>query len=212
MLGEFGLDCTLVVEEIWERRHGFLALNPAGTTPVYGDENAPSIPGPGPIAEYLDETRGLALGDQRLLPEGLLERVEVRRLLDWFNGKMHQETTGPLVMEKVYKRFMSSAQGGGGPEMTVVRAARANLRTHLAYIDYLCMRRRWLAGETLSYADLAAAAQLSCIDYLGDVPWSEHEAAKIWYGAIKSRPSFRPLLADRLAGMPPAEHYADLDF
>jgi glutathione S-transferase len=29
---------------------------------------------------------------------------------------------------------------------------------------------------------------------------------------MKSRPSFRPLLADRVSGVNPPEHYADPDF
>ena len=29
---------------------------------------------------------------------------------------------------------------------------------------------------------------------------------------MKSRPSFRPLLADRVPGVTPPAHYADLDF
>ncbi len=72
--------------------------------------------------------------------------------------------------------------------------------------------RDWLAGERLSYADLAAAAHLSAVDYLGDVPWNEDEAAKNWYARVKSRPSFRPILAETLAGVPPSKTYADLDF
>ena len=72
--------------------------------------------------------------------------------------------------------------------------------------------RDWLAGDRLSYADLAAAAHLSAVDYLGDVPWSEDEAAKSWYARVKSRPSFRPLLAETWPGLPPSTTYADLDF
>jgi glutathione S-transferase len=102
--------------------------------------------------------------------------------------------------------------GGGAPDMELVRAARANIRTHLRYIGYLAGSRKWLAGDALSHADLAAAAQLSCIDFLGDVPWDENETAKLWYARVKSRPSFRPLLADRLPGLAPSPVYADLDF
>ena len=58
----------------------------------------------------------------------------------------------------------------------------------------------------------AAAAHLSCADYLGDVPWDEDETAKDWYARVKSRPAFRSVLADRVPGMTPASHYADLDF
>ena len=54
-LGEHGLDLRLVEERVWERREAFLALNPAGTTPVLIAEGQPAIPGAGIIAEYLDE-------------------------------------------------------------------------------------------------------------------------------------------------------------
>ena len=94
----------------------------------------------------------------------------------------------------------------------LVRAARANIRYHLRYIGHLASNRHWLAGEQLSFADLAAAAHLSCADFLGDVPWAEDAAAKEWYARVKSRPSFRQLLNDRVPGLSPDPAYADLDF
>lgn len=136
----------------------------------------------------------------------------MRRLLDWFNLKFFDEVSGYLVTQKIYKRFMPSDGGGGPPDMDQVRAARSNIRYHLRYIGYLVSRRNWLAGDDLSYADLAAAAHLSCVDFLGDVPWAESENAKDWYARVKSRPSFRALLADRVPGMTPDPVYADLDF
>jgi glutathione S-transferase len=210
-LAEMRMQPELREERPWERRSEFLALNPAGTTPVYVEANL-VIPGAAVIAEYLDETRGLGMGDQRLLPEGMAERVEVRRLLDWFLNKFHEEVTSYLVTEKIYKRFMPSQAGGGPPEMSAVHAARSNLRYHLRYIGYLVATRNWLAGDHLTYADLAAAAHLSCADYLGDVPWDENETARDWYARVKSRPAFRALLADRVPGVAATAHYADLDF
>lgn len=209
---EIGLPFELVEERAWERRPEFLALNPAAATPVLLDESSLAIPGAGAIAEYLDETRGLSLGDHRLLPDAVAGRVEVRRLLDWFNLTFAAEVGDPLVREKIYKRFMKPTEGGGAPDAGAIRAARNNMRYHLRYVGHLIGRRKWLAGDKMSYADLAAAAHLSCVDYLGDVPWSEDEAAKEWYARIKSRPSFRPLLAERIGGMPPPAHYDDLDF
>ncbi len=132
--------------------------------------------------------------------------------MDWFGQKFFREVTDWLVTEKVYKRTMPRERGGGAPDMELVRAARANIRTHLRYIGYLAGARKWLGGDQLSHADLAAAAQLSCVDFLGDVPWEEYETAKHWYARVKSRPSFRPLLADRMPGLTPAPVYADLDF
>ncbi|WP_342359745.1 glutathione S-transferase family protein [Terrarubrum flagellatum] len=209
---EIGLELELVEERAWERRREFLKLNPAATTPVMSDDAGPAIPGAGVIAEYLDEIRGVTLGDRRLMPERVEARIEVRRLLDWFNLTFFAEVSEPLAREKIYKRFMKPAEGGGSPDAASIRAARSNVRYHLHYIGHLIGRRKWLAGDQLTYADLAAAAHLSCVDYLGDAPWSEDEAAREWYARIKSRPSFRALLAEKVAGTPPALHYANLDF
>jgi glutathione S-transferase len=136
----------------------------------------------------------------------------VRRLASWFNDKFHSEVSGPLVTERVFKRHMTKEQGGGPPDTEALRAARNNIRYHLAYIGWLVRTRDWLAGEQLTLADLAAAAHLSVADYLGEVPWTEDDIAKHWYARVKSRPSFRPLLTETLAGVPPSKTYADLDF
>jgi glutathione S-transferase len=212
ILGEYGIDARLVEERFWERREEFLLFNPAGEIPVLVADGQPAVPGAGIIAEFIDETRNAEPGENRLLPPTAGQRVEVRRLANWFNNKFHAEVSGPLVTERVFKRHMTLEQGGGPPDTEVMRAARTNIRYHLAYIGWLVQTRDWLAGERLSLADLAAAAHLSAADYLGDVPWNENEAAKNWYARVKSRPSFRPLLADSLAGIPPVESYADLDF
>ena len=212
MLGEYGVAARLVEERVWERREAFLLLNPAGTTPVLVEEGHPAVPGADVIAEYLDETRGAELDDRRLLPTEAGTRVEVRRLTGWFNVKFFEEVTNLLVVERIYKRHMSVNHGGGPPDTQAIRAARNNIRYHLAYIGWLMRGRTWLAGERLSHADLAAAAHLSVADYLGDVPWNEDEGAKNWYARVKSRPSFRTILADTLPGIPPSATYADLDF
>jgi glutathione S-transferase len=210
ILNEYGIEARPVEERFWERRKEFLELNPAGAIPVLVADGTPAIPGAAIIAEYIEETK--AVTDNGLMPAAPGARVEVRRLSSWFNDKFHQEVSGPLVTERVFKRHMTLEQGGGPPDTALLRAARHNIRYHLAYIGWLVRTRDWLAGDRMSLADLAAAAHLSSVDYLGDVPWTEDEAAKNWYARVKSRPSFRSLLADRLAGIPPAKHYGDLDF
>jgi len=211
-LEEYGLAPRLVEERVWERRAEFLTLNPAGTTPVLVEEGAPPVPGAGVIAEYIDETRGADMPERRLMPTELGARVEVRRLMSWFNDKLFEEASGPLVTERVYKRYIPAGSGGGSPDMETLRAAKINIKYHLAYIGWLIRTRDWLAGDRLTYADLSAAAHLSVADYLGDVPWDEDENAKSWYARIKSRPSFRGLLVETLPGLPPSKTYADLDF
>jgi glutathione S-transferase len=211
-LSEYRLDTRLIEERTWERRRDFLVLNPAGSTPVLVDEGHPPIPGAAIVAEYLDEVYGPSLADRRLLPGEPGPRVEVRRLMSWFNDKFFAEVSGPLTVERFYKRHMPIELGGGSPDTEVIRTARHNIRYHLSYIGWLVRARDWLAGERMTYADLAAAAHLSAADYLGDVPWSDDEAAKTWYARVKSRPSFRPLLSEIMAGIPPSRTYADLDF
>lgn len=212
ILSEYGLDMRLVEERFWERREDFLLLNPAGQLPVLVTDGFPPVPGAGIIAEYIEETLPAEYIGERLMPAAVEQRIEVRRLASWFNEKFYAEVSGPLVMEREFKRHISQAQGGGAPDTEALRAARHNIRYHLAYIGWLVRTRDWLAGDKLSLADLAAAAHLSVADYLGDVPWSADEAAKNWYARVKSRPSFRAILADTLAGLPPSATYANLDF
>jgi len=204
VLNEKALDCTLKVEKWWERRAEFLALNPAGEVPVLIEPDGTVLADAAAIIEFLDET----YREKLLLGLNPLDRAETRRLVGWFDGKMSREVTEPILGERLMKRLL----GAGEPDSTALRAAKSNLATHLDYITYLAERRRWLAGDHFSVADISAAAHLSTLDYLGDVPWDEHEPAKDWYARIKSRPSFRPLLADHLPGTPPPKHYADLDF
>lgn len=202
-MAEKALDFDLKLENVWDRRQSFLAVNPAGEVPVLEDGER-TVAGAYAIYEYLDEVYpepSLYAGDS-------VQRAEIRRLVDWFDGKFGREVSDNLVTEKIVKRFY----GRGQPDSTAIRAGHGNLRYHMDYIGYLTDRRRWLAGDAMSMADIAAAAQLSCVDYLGDVPWNDYPETRAWYARVKSRPSFRPLLADHLPGARPPKHYADLDF
>ena len=207
-LAECGVEAELTEERPWEWRAEFLALNPAGSLPVLISDADGPIAGAYAISEYLGET-GAGGGGFQPFPGDAAARAEVRRLVDWFHRKFHDEVTNYLVEEKVFRRFGPKS---ASPDMEAMRAGHENLRYHLTYIGHLAEKRSWLAGDALSFADLAAAAHLSALDYLGEVPWEDHEPAKHWYALLKSRPSFRPLLADRVAGFIPSGTYADLDF
>lgn len=210
--GEFGEELALIEEKPWTRRKEFLTLNPAGTLPVLLAEGDVPVVGAAVIAEYLDETRGALKRDRRLLAENPIDRAEIRRLAEWYLVKAEGEVTRHLVRERVLKPLMPANQGGGSPDSAAIRAARANIRQHMKYTNWLAGTRNYLSGPRITYADLAAAATLSVLDYLGEIGWTEYPAAREWYTRVKSRPSFRPLLADRVRGLSPAPHYADLDF
>ena len=147
VLAEYGLEHRTVEERVWERREEFLMLNPAANTPVLVAEGFPPVPGAATIAEFLDETTGAEMQERRLMPVDIGHRVEVRRLAAWFNEKFFAEVSGPLVMERFYKRHMRIEQGGGPPDTDAIRAARINVRYHVAYIGWLVRTRDWLAGD-----------------------------------------------------------------
>ncbi|MEM7299852.1 MAG: glutathione S-transferase family protein [Pseudomonadota bacterium] len=212
VLEEYEEAANLHEENVFERRPVFLELNPACTLPVLQDGASGPICGASAIAEYLDETRGPLMRERRLLPETAIERAEARRLVDWSLTKLEDEVTHYLVRERALKRQLPPEQGGGSPDSGVIRAAKTNLKHHMKYFAWLAVSRNWFAGEKMSYADLAAASSFSVLDYLGEVSWDEEPGLKDWYARIKSRPSFRSLLAERVKGLPPTSHYSDLDF
>jgi len=200
---EKGVQVELIAERPWERRDGFMELNPAGQTPVLR-EGPVVLADSWAIAEYLEETVDRA----PLLGSGAAERAEMRRVVAWFDGKFYAEVVIPLLAERMFKRLIERT----APDARTVRAAAKAAEAHLDYLDFLLDRRRWLSGPAFGLADIAAAAQVSVADYLGGVDWDGHEAARQWYSALKSRPTFRPLLAERLEGLPPPAHYDKLDW
>ena len=195
----------LVDEKPWAPSERLIGLNPTGLAPVLVEDSGRYIAGVEALGEFLEEKPQ----GKSLLSGKLYERAETRRLVAWFDVKFYAEVTEPLMSEKVVKRFAKTASP---PDMSRVRVALQRLRPHLDYLSLLAEERAWLAGPELSLADLAAASHLSVLDYLGDVNWAENPVAKSYYQRIKSRPSFRTLFADTLPAMPPAAHYADLDF
>ena len=190
-------------EEPWKLSDDVYKLNPAGELPIFLSDGV-VVSGNYAITEYLEESSTeipLIKGDAR-------QRAEIRRLTEWFDYKFFREVYRNIVSEKIQKRFAQ----GLAPDSKILKVGLNNLNFHLEYIDWLLERRKYLAGDELTLADLTAAAHLSIIDYLGDVPWEMYRNAKIWYSKIKSRPCFKEILKDNIRGVLPAKHYANLDF
>jgi len=210
-LSECGIEAELSEIKPWAPTREFLNVNPAGTLPVLVAD-AKTICGAYPIVEYLAEITPRETGPSaraQMWPGHPVERAEARRVAEWFLLKFDAEVSQSLLDEKLYKPM---ARGRLAPDLSAIRACRSNLRYHLSYVSFLSDQRKWLGGDHISFADVAAAAQLSVMDYLSEIPWTEFPEAKAWYQRLKSRPSFRALLADRIPGFSPPETYADLDF
>jgi len=205
LLGEKAVGYELVRESPWQQRDEFLDMNPAGQTPVMVDTNAGVVLiDSSTICEYFEETVEKAT----MLPGTAANRAEVRRLVAWFDERLYAEVVAPLMHERMLKRIVHRMT----PDAKVLREAMRAANAHLDYVDYLLDHRRWIGGPVLSLADLAAAAHLSVADYLGGIDWRGHDRTREWYAALKSRPSFRPLLSERMEIVGPPEHYDKVDF
>ncbi|MGB7406971.1 MAG: glutathione S-transferase family protein [Pontixanthobacter sp.] len=204
LLSEKGVGYDLVRENPWEGDDAFWALNPAGRTPVLHDpEKKTTLCDSRAICEFFEETV-----DQSPLINGTAKgRAEIRRLIALFDENFFNDVTGPLLQERMKKRLILRQP----PDSRRLRDAMKMAHGHLDYIDYLIDNRPWLAGSRMSLADLAAAAQISVADYLGGIDWAGHEQTRGWYSIFKSRPSFRPLLSERMENIHPPKHYADVD-
>ncbi|WP_338468585.1 glutathione S-transferase family protein [Novosphingobium sp. ZN18A2] len=204
LLSEKGVAYELETEHPWDRREEFFALNPAGRTPVIrNDERGVTLIDSRAICEYFEETVEKA----PMINGTAANRAEIRRLVALFDENFFADVTAPLMGEKMHKRLFLRQP----PDSRMLREAMRLADEHLDYIDYLIDNRPWIAGATMSLADLAAAAQVSVADYLGGIDWSGHEQARGWYSVFKSRPSFRPLLSERMGGIHPPSHYAEVD-
>jgi glutathione S-transferase len=203
VLAEKKIEVELVEEKYWEQSAEFLRRNPAGKVPVLRIENE-ILTESSAICEYLEDL----YPEPALMPRDAKQRYEVRRLVSWFDDKFHSEVTQNLLYERVHKKIT----GQGFPDSKNVKLGSKRIKFHLDYLAWLLDHRRWLAGNVMTLADFAAAAQLSCLDYISDVDWNRSETVKDWYAKIKSRPAFRSILADQIPGFPPPRHYNDLDF
>ena len=207
-LGEARIEFSETPVRPWEDDCPLAALNPSGMPPVLriGDDKgrALTLCEPAAILGWLEERTAEPL----LLPTDVAERAEVRRLLAWFDRRFTDEVNAVLLHERMEKPLLRL----GPPEARMLREGREALKHHLAVFDGLLSGRDWLAGRRLSQADIVAAAHLSILDYFGELPWGSWPALKTWYMKLKSRPCFRPLLADRFPGVHASAWYADLDF
>ncbi|WCM26264.1 glutathione S-transferase family protein [Sphingomonas sp. QA11] len=205
LLGEKGVGYDLVRENPWDRRDEFLDMNPAGQVPVMADPRRNILLMDSmAICEYLEETVDKAA----MINGTAVNRAEIRRLVAWFDTQFFQDVTAPLLGERMMKRIVTR----DSPDAKVLREAMKAAERHLDYTDYLLDHHNWMAGATMSLADLAAAAQISVADYLGGIDWKGHEQTARWYRGFKSRPSFRPLLSERMTGITPPKEYDDVDF
>ena len=206
LLGEKNWSFELVEIRPWVSDLELAALAPGAHAPALLDTDAEirtSAVGSLAICEYIEE----AQPSPRLLPFTRTERAEARRLWQW-----SEESFAGINNTLLEERVRQCVRRDRAPDSTAMRQVMHALKNRLTFLDALAAERSCIAGRNLTLADLSVAAHLSAYDYFGDVPWQLAPDLKAWYSRMKSRPSFRPLLSDRIGNARPARHYENLDF
>ena len=204
LFSEKGVPYELCEVLPWDNDPTYRQLNHTGRTPTMCDsERGTVLADIRAICEFIEET---VPGNSMMLVSAE-QRAEVRRLVAWFDEQFYVQVTGPLLRV----RLIAPAMPDNDRDKASLADAQRHAEVYLDEVGFLLDNRTWLAGPTLSLADLAAAAQISVADYLGGVDWSGHDQAQTWYSVVRSRRSFRPLLAERMAGIEPPSHYTNLD-
>jgi glutathione S-transferase len=202
-LKELNLEADIIKESYWERRVEFLKLNPASTVPIIVFDKE-AIIGYYAITEFFKEN----FDNFYLMPKISQEKNLVRQEIYWFNEKFYREVSKIILEEKMIRLLKRI----GGPRSEYIRAAKTNLLHHLKYITSSLEAHSYIISEHLTCADIVAASHISTIDYFSEMNWDNFPLIKNWYSIIKSRPSFRTILQDNIAGFTPQKDYANLDF
>lgn len=98
-----------------------------------------------------------------------------------FDENFYADVTAPLLSERMKKRIILRQP----PDSKILRQAMKMAHGHLDYMDWLIDNRPWLAGSTMSMADLAAAAQISVADYLAGSIGRARTDAGVVFGVQK---------------------------
>ena len=208
VLSEKRFEFTLREERYWEHRKDYIKINPAGKVPALIDGDKNVFVDSNAICEYLNSIA--ADESTPLIPKDPKEKCEMSRIIAYFDENFYQEVTQVLLFERMLRRIQKKSFT---EENKIIQGIK-DLKRHLRYLEHLIENRNWVAGSRMTLADFAVAAQLSILDYIGDIDWDSPsmEGVKNWYAAIKSRPAFYPLLSDHVSGFIPPIHYAQIDF
>ena len=203
ILEEHKINYIVQLENYWKPQKDFFKINPAGHLPILINEENYAIIGSNACLEYFKD---LNLKPD-LVGKNYKDKAEIYRLYYWFETLFKKEVLDPIIYEKVFSSVVDNIT----PNSSNIRAAIQNLGFHINYFDYLLKNQDYLVTNNLTYLDFLASANLSILDYLGLLSFEDNDNIKDWYFKLKSRPSFKTLLKDQIAGLNPDEKYELID-
>ena len=208
LMNEKEVKYTSFVENFWEGREKFQLMNPTGNVPFLAikreNERSLLIFGNNSITSFLEER----YSNRKFVFGNIDTKTEINKMTEWFDNKFYNDVSKYIINERVYSWYKNQREA----DVQLLKIARLNLENHLEFIENILNKRDFIACDDFSLADISCAAQISSLDYLGEINWQICQATKEWYSIIKSKPSFRDLLTDSLSGFKPSSYYRELDF
>ena len=161
-----------------QRLPEYLAINPMGKVPVLLDGDF-VLPESAAIMIYLAESKP----GNTLYPAERRARAEVNRWLFWAANHW-APAIGALAFEKVLKpRFFH-----GEPDASQIKRQEDSIQGFAKVLNEHLAKHQWVAGNTLTLADIAIAAAFASLVQLPIESWP-HIAS--WFNRIRALPAWQ---------------------
>jgi len=167
-----------------QRRPAFLALNPHGKVPVLVDDDF-ILPESDAILWYIAEKFPAA----GLVPPDLRGRARVRQWCDFASTSLYAQSYD-------LHTHTADAQPGDRSPFVATRA-RIALDRALAVLEKHLEGRQYVAGSTLSIADLSIASVMHMIQTRAQVDLNAYPNIAEHYARISERPAWRKAISDK---------------
>ncbi|MBM3488523.1 MAG: hypothetical protein FJX67_18145 [Alphaproteobacteria bacterium] len=171
------------LEPVDFRSAAYRALHPFGRMPAMR-HGAYTLYETRAIASYLDDL----VPAPRLTPEDSRQRAEMEKWISISNNYVDLVTTRVLILERLVARVLFNRDA----DEAAIRAAVPTAETQFAVIEAELAKRPYLAGASLTLADLFLAPIVFYLPMFaeGRALLADRPAIARWYDGLARRPSF----------------------
>jgi glutathione S-transferase len=165
---------TIDLKSGQQREPAFLRMNPNGRVPVLEDDGF-FLTESHAIMQYLaDQTPG-----QTLYPTETRARADVNRWLFW-NAYHFQ----PAMRVLTWENFVKPMIGRGEADPVEVKRGELLIEDVARVLDGHLRGREWIAGGSITLADLALATPLMAM-VPAKLPILQHENIQAWFARVR---------------------------
>lgn len=156
----------------------FLALNPAGRTPVLVDGDF-TLSESNAIMQYI-----AGKNKNELWPENARTRADIARWQFWQAAHWH-EGCGGFLWENLVKKLLM----GGDPDPAALKHAEDAFHRDAAVLDAHLAKHQYLVKGALTLADFSVASYLHYAA-AAKLPLERYKNIRAWYGRIEALPAW----------------------